>query len=145
MIDLEEKKAAAQIAERKLWAALSYVFVDSELDIQSIVEVAKHYPIKDIEFALFERVGPVCITNMMTPAPPVWWFFNEEELFSDIELLIEKRSRQDVVGKCVSALVTLFIRFCCRAEWADIQSEIEKAKTVSVFCPSLHANCSIDK
>jgi hypothetical protein len=93
--------------------------------------VAKHYSIKEIEFALFERVAPVCIDNMLTPAPPIWWFFDEEQLISDIEALIEKRSRQGVGGKCMTIVVGWLIRLYCWGVWADIKTEIEKAKMVS--------------
>jgi len=30
------------------------------------------------EFALFERMAPVSIGNMLAPVPPIWWYFEEE-------------------------------------------------------------------
>ena len=117
-----------QLDKHKLWAALSYVFVDTEIDYRYIVGVAKNYSIEEVEFAFFERVAPVCISNMLTPAPPVWWFFDEAQLVADIEKLIQKRSRQRVAGKCMSAVVRWVIRLMCKSVWAEIKAEVEKAK-----------------
>lgn len=83
-----------RLDEHRLWMALSYVFVDTETDYKYIASVAKNYSIKEVEFSLFERVAPVCICNMFTPVPPACWLFDEKQLVSDIELLIEKRSSQ---------------------------------------------------
>ena len=117
-----------QLDKNKLWAALSYVFVDTEIDYRYIAGVAKNYSIEEVEFAFFERVAPVCISNMLTPAPPVWWFFDEAQLVADIEKLIQKRSRQRVAGKCMSAVVRWVIRLMCKSVWAEIKAEVEKAK-----------------
>lgn len=117
--------------KHKLWAALSYVFVDTEIDYRCIVGVAKNYSIEEVEFAFFERVAPVCIGNMLTPAPPVWWFFDEAQLVSDIEILIQKRSRQGLGWKCVSAVVRWVIRLICKSVWAEIKAEVEKAKVTA--------------
>lgn len=91
--------------ERKLWMALSYVFVDNDTDYEYIASVARSYPIDDVEFALFERAAPVCIYNGMTPAPSVCWFFDEEQLIADIESLVARRKRYGVVAKLTSAYV----------------------------------------
>lgn len=117
-----------QLDEQKLWVALSYVFVDTEIDYKYITSVAKNYSIEEVEFALFERVAPVCIDNMLTPAPPVWWFFDEKQLISDIESLVERRSRQGAVGKCMSTVMGWLIRLVCSSVWAEIKAEIEKEK-----------------
>lgn len=117
-----------KLDERKLWVALSYVFVDAEVDFSAITKVAKNYSIEEVEFALFERVAPICIGNMLTPAPPIWWFFDEEQLASDIESLVKKRSSQGIVGKCMSTVVGWLIRLICSSVWAEIKAEIEKAK-----------------
>ncbi len=116
-----------QLDQRRLWVALSDVFVGKEPDYQSIARVAKNYAIEDVEFALFERVAPVYIYNGLTPAPPVCWSFDEEELVSDIEFLIERRSRQGGVGKCISTVAGWVIRRWFSNVWIEIKAEIEKA------------------
>ncbi|VVO60074.1 hypothetical protein PS850_00762 [Pseudomonas fluorescens] len=121
---------SGKVDEQKLWAALSYVFVDAEIDYRSIVDVAKNFSIEEVEFALFERVAPVCISNMLTPAPPVWWFFDEAQLVADIEILIQKRSRQGGAEKCMTAVIGWVIRIICKSVWAEIKAEVEKTKVV---------------
>ncbi|MOA29841.1 hypothetical protein D3C78_1508810 [compost metagenome] len=56
--------------------------------------MAKYHSIEEVEFALFERVAPVCISNMLTPAPSICWHFDEEQLLVDIESLVKKRAGQ---------------------------------------------------
>src|SRR5476649_882394 len=88
-----------QLDQRRLWSALSDLYVDTEVDYKQIAEVAKNYSIEEVEFALFERVAPVCVSNMLSPVPPIWWYFDEDQLVMDIEALIKKRAEQGVVGK----------------------------------------------
>ncbi|VVQ17401.1 hypothetical protein PS938_04414 [Pseudomonas fluorescens] len=117
-----------KLDQRKLWVALSDLFVDTEVDYKKIAEVAKNYSIEEVEFALFERVAPVCISNMLTPAPPIWWYFDEEKLLVDIEALIKKRAEQGIVGKYRSAVAGRLRRLISSSVWAKLKAEIEKAK-----------------
>ncbi len=59
-----------QLEQRKLWSALSDLFVDAKVDYKQIAEALKDFSIEEIEFALFERVAPVCIGNMLAPSLP---------------------------------------------------------------------------
>ncbi len=118
-----------ELDKHRLWAALSDLFVDTEVDYKKIAEVARHYPIEEIEFALFHRVAPVCISNMLTPAPPIWWHFDEAQLVADIEALIQKRARQSVVGKCLCNVKDRVIRLISSSVWARLRAEIELAKS----------------
>jgi hypothetical protein len=119
---------ANQLEQRQLWLALSNLFVDSEVDYKQVAGIAKNYAIKDVEFALFERVAPVCISNILVPVPPVWWYFDEEQLVADIESLVKKRARQGVMGKCLSAVARRLIRLISAKVWAELKVEIELAK-----------------
>jgi hypothetical protein len=119
---------ANQLEQHQLWSALSNLFVGSEVDYKQVAGVAKNYAIKDVEFALFERVAPVCISNMLTPIPPVWWYFDEEQLIADIEFLVKKRAKQGVMGRCLSALTRRLIRLVSAKVWAELKVEIELAK-----------------
>jgi hypothetical protein len=112
--------------ERKLWAALSDVFVDNETDYKAIARVAKHYPVETVEFALFRKVAPVCFYNGLTPAPPVCWYFDEEQLAADILRLMEKRNRQGRFGKCMSWVSGSLLKICYRREWKRIKAEIAR-------------------
>lgn len=119
---------ANQLEQHHLWLALSNLFVDSEVNYKYVAGVAKNYAIKDVEFALFERVAPVCISNMLAPIPPVWWYFDEEQLIADIQFLVKKRAQQGVMGRCLSAVARRLIRLVSAKVWAELKVEIELAK-----------------
>lgn len=114
---------------RKLWSALSNAFVDNEVDFKCIAKEVKGYPIEEVEFAFFERVAPVCIYNMLTPAPPICWYFDKDELVADIEAMIEKRSRKGLLGSIKFAVERWCIGFLARRIWAVIKFEVERAAT----------------
>lgn len=117
-----------QLESKKLWMALSYVFVDTEIDYKVIAEAARQYSISEIEFAFFERVAPVCVDNMLTPAPSVWLSFDEGQLVSDIESLIRRRAGQGWIGKCMSLISGFFIRLYCKEVWTELKGEIERSR-----------------
>jgi len=113
---------------RQLLVALSSAFVDSDVDYKYIASIARNYSLSYVEFAFFERVAPVCIYNMLAPIPPVCWFFDEDQLFLEIELLVKKRARRGVVGMGIVAVQGWLIRLVCKGLWAEIKAEIEKEK-----------------
>ena len=118
-----------QLDQRQLWAALSDLFVDANVDYKHIAGVAKNYSVEEVEFALFERVAPVCISNMLAPVPPVCWYFDKEQLVADIESLVEKRVEQGVIGKCLSGVMGRLIRIVSAKVWAELKAEIERVKS----------------
>lgn len=118
-----------QLDQRQLWAALSDLFVDVNVDYKHIAGVAKNYSVEEVEFALFERVAPVCISNMLAPVPPVCWYFDKEQLVADIESLVKKRVEQGVIGKCLSGVMGRLIRIVSAKVWAELKAEIERVKS----------------
>lgn len=118
-----------QLDQRQLWAALSDLFVDANVDYKHIAGVAKNYSVEEVEFALFERVAPVCISNMLAPVPPVCWYFDKEQLVADIESLVKKRVEQGVIGKCLSGVMGRLIRIVSAKVWAELKAEIERVKS----------------
>jgi hypothetical protein len=117
-----------QLDQHQLWSALSDLFVDTNVDYKHIAEVAKNYSVEEVEFALFERVAPVCVSNMLAPVPPVCWYFDKEQLVADIESLVEKRGEQGRVGKYLSGVMGRLIRIVSARVWAELKNEIEIAK-----------------
>ena len=118
-----------QLDQHQLWSALSGLFVDTNIDYKHIAGVAKNYSVEEIEFALFERVAPVCVSNMLAPVPPVCWYFDKEQLVADIESLVEKRGEQGRVGKCLSGVMGRLIRIVSAKVWAELKAEIERVKS----------------
>ena len=118
-----------QLDQRQLWAALSDLFVDANVDYKHIAGVAKNYSVEEVEFALFERVAPVCISNMLAPVPPVCWYFDKEQLVADIESLVNRRAEQGGIGKCLSGVMGRLIRIVSAKVWAELKAEIERVKS----------------
>ncbi|MCP1507116.1 hypothetical protein J2Y83_003089 [Pseudomonas marginalis] len=119
----------SQLDQHQLWSALSDLFVDTNVDYKHIAGVAKNYSVEEIEFALFERVAPVCVSNMLAPVPPVCWYFDKEQLVADIESLVKKRGEQGRVGKCLSGVMGRLIRIVSAKVWAELKAEIERVKS----------------
>lgn len=119
----------SQLEHRRLWSALSDLFVDAQVDYKQIAEVAKDFSIEEVEFALFERVAPVCIGNMLSPIPPIWWYFDADQLVVDIESLVERRAKQGVLAKCMTKVKGRVIRIMSADTWRELKAEIEELKT----------------
>lgn len=79
-----------RLEQRQLWFVLSELFVDSRINYEQVASVAKSCSLGEVEFVLFERVAPVCISNMLAPIPPICWYFDKSKLVMDIEVLIER-------------------------------------------------------
>ena len=118
-----------QLDQHQLWSALSDLFVDTDVDYKKIAGVVKKYSVEEVEFALFERVAPVCISNMLAPVPPVCWYFDKEQLVADIESLVNRRAEQGVIGKCLSGVMGRLIRIVSAKVWAELKAEIERVKS----------------
>jgi hypothetical protein len=125
-----------------LWLVLSGSFADNEVDYGRIASVAKNYSLSEVEFAFFERVAPVCIYNMLMPAPSVYWFFDGDQLFSEIESLIKKQASRGPASKLVALAQGWFIRLACREIWAEIKTELksqqENSSRVKVLVNRFH-------
>lgn len=115
-----------RLEQRQLWFVLSELFVDSKIGYEQVASVAKNYSLGEVEFVLFERVAPVCISNMLAPIPPICWYFDKAQLVMDIEALIERRAQQSRVGKCISKLKGHLIRWLSAGVWKKLKVEIEK-------------------
>ncbi|MFJ3483675.1 hypothetical protein ACIPL1_09860 [Pseudomonas sp. NPDC090202] len=121
-----------ELNDQKLWLALSDIFVDTETDFPLVARAVKEYSLEEIEFALFERVAPVCIYNGLASVPPVCWFFNEKKLLEDIRLLIQKESKRGFFGKAMSKIKVKLIRLVYSGVWDQLKAEIWKQKTCAV-------------
>lgn len=122
---------ANALNEHELWAELSDLFIDIEIEERLIARSIKDYPIEQIEIALFEKVGPVCVSNLMTTIPPVIWGFDKADLVGAIEELIEKRSRSWIIGRSMFRVKVWFIRRVLAGTWKRLKQEIIIAQRAS--------------
>jgi hypothetical protein len=107
-----------QFTDKDLCAALSDIFVDNLTDYQHIASVAKHFPIEHVERMLMRYVAPVCYTNMLTPVPPVWLYFDEDDVWNDICVL--KAKERSFFGKFKRGLCTLYFKNNLKHEWREL-------------------------
>nr|WP_283092583.1 MULTISPECIES: hypothetical protein [unclassified Providencia] len=107
-----------QFTDKDLCAALSDIFVDNLTDYQHIASVAKHFPIEYVERMLTRYVAPVCYTNMLTPVPPVWLYFDEDELWNDICVLKVKEC--GFLGRFKRDLCALYFKNNLKHEWREL-------------------------
>ncbi len=111
-------KTSKLFTDKDLCAALSDIFVDNWVDYQYIASVAKHFPVEYVQVMLCRYVAPVCYTNALTPVPPVWTFFDADELWEDIGIL--KKKEQSVFGKFKRDLCALYFKNRPKQEWQEL-------------------------
>ncbi|PHM45090.1 hypothetical protein Xmau_01295 [Xenorhabdus mauleonii] len=107
-----------------LCEALSYVFVDNEIDYNYIASVAKNFPLEHVEMVFFEWVAPVCYFNGLTPIPPVWTFFDREQLWADIQTVRRKQTTVSTIGKIKENIRRCFLRKYFKKEWQHLKTMI---------------------
>ncbi|MDE9535316.1 DUF7079 family protein [Xenorhabdus bovienii] len=113
-----------QLTDIDLCEALSSIFVDNEVDYEYIASVAKNFPLEHVEMVLFEWVAPVCYTNGLTPAPPVWTFFEREQLWEDIQELRRKQMAAGMIGKMQVNIRWCFLRWYLKKEWQHLKKKL---------------------
>ncbi|MBW5408331.1 hypothetical protein ACISK3_15800 [Morganella morganii] len=111
-------KTSKLFTDKDLCAALSDIFVDNRVDYQYIASVAKHFPVEYVQMMLYRYVAPICYTNALTPVPPVWTFFDADELWEDIGIL--KNKEQSIFGKFKRDLCTLYFKNKLEKEWWEL-------------------------
>lgn len=104
--------------DKDLCAALSDIFVDNWVNYQHIASVAKYFPVEYVQMMLYRYVAPVCYTNILTPVPPVWTFFDADELWKDIGIL--KNKEQSLFGKFKRNLCALYFKNRLKQEWKEL-------------------------
>lgn len=107
-----------QFTDKDLCGALSDIFVDNRTDYQHIASVAKHFPIEHVERMLTRYVAPVCYTNGLTPVPPVWLFFDADDVWNDICVL--KTKERSLLGKFKRDLCALYFKNNLKHEWRKL-------------------------
>ncbi|CDG90207.1 DUF7079 family protein [Xenorhabdus bovienii] len=107
-----------------LCEALSYVFVDNEVDYEYIASVAKHFPLEHVEMVFFEWVAPICYTNGLILVPPVWTFFDREQLWEDVHELRRKQITGGKIEKIKENIRRCFLRKYLEKEWQRLKKKL---------------------
>lgn len=115
---------ANQLTEDDLIEALSGLFIDNEIDYESIASVARAFPLEKVEHTLFSVVAPICHTNLSTPAPEVWLAFDREQLLESIKTLKAKRERAGFLSKIKHTVLDKYLRKQFSHEWSQLKSQL---------------------
>ncbi|WP_249412059.1 hypothetical protein [Pseudomonas sp. Seg1] len=99
--------------------ALSDAFVDNEVDYESIARQTEDYDPQEIKRILYEKVAPVCHTNLETVIPMIWSAFNREQLNSDIAKTLDARA-QSRLRRQIDKLVIRWLEFRYKYIWREI-------------------------
>ncbi len=111
-------------SRQRIRLILSHVFVDTEVDYQSIAAelgTADHQLLKNI---FFEEVAPVCYPNLRTPVPPVWTMFDSQWLQAEIDNRLARR-RSSAFAAMKDRLFSCYLRIALSEEWKQIEAELK--------------------
>ncbi|WP_156656737.1 hypothetical protein [Morganella psychrotolerans] len=104
--------------DKDLCAALSDMFVDNWVDYQYIASVARNFSVEYVQVMLYRYVAPICYCNLLSPVPPVWTYFDADELWEDIGIL--KNKEQRIFGKFKRDLCALYFKNRLKQEWQEL-------------------------
>ena len=108
------------LEDKALCEALSYAFIDTEIDYAYIASVAKNYPKEHVENLFFNYVALACYFNVISPVPPICYFFNEEQLLLDIEKL--KTKQKTILGRLKMSIFRYYLKREFKSEWNALKS-----------------------
>lgn len=122
-------KDSATQAKVNLWAALSTLFLDTEIDVHleqiSSVCAASQHSIDELQQILFQEVAPVCMPNMLTVAGE-WTGFDEEQLVTKI--LEHKNKKQSAFGKLLKPQWGIIARLYIGKDWQKVSDLIKQKR-----------------
>lgn len=79
------------LEDKALCEALSYAFIDTEIDYAYIASVAKNYPKEHVENLFFNYVAPSCYYNTVAPIPSVIYFLTPKNYMQTLTLSGKER------------------------------------------------------
>ncbi len=120
-----------------VWNAISELWVDNELNIDSIAQVLVEsgYTKEELNQIFKFEVSPVVWKNFgffmfPNPIPPVWSGFNSDWLKEKILKNIEKNQNKFYRLYIQNSLCTLLRTYFVKEEWNQILSIFEKSESI---------------
>lgn len=109
----------------KIWAALSDVFVDNEVNYTAVANALAGYDRSTIEEAFFNDVAPVCYSNMQAAIPPIWTAFDHAWLEQTINSV--KQARQNSrLRDLRDQFFIAYLRWRLKSEWLAIERALDQ-------------------
>ncbi|UBX48995.1 hypothetical protein LDO51_17975 [Providencia alcalifaciens] len=109
-----------KIEDRVLCEALSYAFLDTEIDYDYIASIAKNYSTEHVEYMFFNYVARSCYYNTVAPIPSIVYFFDPDELHENIESIMKRD--KTIHGKLWMNIFVCYLRFKFKKEWLQLKS-----------------------
>ncbi|TRO32315.1 DUF7079 family protein [Ectopseudomonas mendocina] len=109
----------------QLWAVLSEVFVDNEIDYAWIARQLQTYDRAIAQAAFYEDVAPACYSNLLAPIPPIWTGFDSTWLSETIDSARAARNNS-VLRRLRDRLFIAYLRLALKSEWAKIEQELDR-------------------
>lgn len=104
--------------------ALSEVFVDNQVNYRWIAQQLEGYSLEEVERLFYQEVAPVCYSNLLTPAPPVWKMFDPQWLEEEIEKRIAAKSRGRYAA-FKQKILCGWLRYACFDHWQALKKELD--------------------
>ena len=112
------------LTDQRLCFFLSDIFVDNETDYKQIAWFARHFPLDHVKKALFEWVAPVCYLNLMSPAPSIWFCFDPDELWDDIQKNIQRQKSRNPYMRIKILVRDWYIKKAYWSCWQQLVQQI---------------------
>lgn len=109
----------------KVWAALSDVFVDNDVNYTAVASALAGYDRSTIEDAFFNDVAPVCYSNMQAAIPPIWTAFDRtwlEETIGSVKLARRNSRFRELRDR----LFIAYLRWRLKSEWLAIERALDQ-------------------
>ncbi len=116
--------------KKRVWMALSDLFIDNEISYEGIAERVAHLPISEVERILFYEVAPVFMSNLLTFKTNNSKGFSEEYVISSINKHLLNLQNSWLYRKKVAAKIK-FYKFCLKQDWQKLVAQMCQAQKAS--------------
>ncbi len=117
--------AMTETRREEVWEALSELFVDNEVDYRQLARALQGEDLTELHEICFSEVAPVCASNLLPPAPPVWQGFDSSWLFAEIKESLAKR-RSSRFAALAHALHSAWLRWRFASYWREAEQKIKR-------------------
>ncbi len=109
--------------QKEVWMALSDLFIDNEINYESIAERVAHLSIAESQYVLFYEVAPVCMSNLLVLRPENCKGFTEDDVLPKVQQHLKKMKTNSLYRQKVR-LKAKFYKMFLKQDWLKIMEEI---------------------
>ena len=123
MSSLSNESEAKSSEQQEVWIALSDLFIDNEINYESIAERIAHLSIAESQHALFYEVAPVCMSNLLVLSPENSKGFTEDDIFPKIQQHLQKMQIDRLYRRKINLKAKIYKIFL-KQDWLKVMEEI---------------------